>query len=323
MLWIVTGAAGFLGNTIVRQLLQEGHEVRACVMEKDVPRSLQGLECEVVQLDVRDPESVMRALTAPSSARVIHAAGVVSIEGAVSPQVREVNVDGTANVVAACKELGIERLVYVSSVHAIPEPTSDAPITEPLTPADVNPDLVVGEYAKTKAEATRIVMEATDLDAVIVHPSGISGPGDYGDTHLTALVAQVAAGKLPFIVDGGYDFVDVRDVAAATIQAGHREGASGCYILSGTYLTIHELVDLIGPPRKPHRMPTWVAKAIVPFAGWHYRLWNLVPQFTAYSLYTLEAKSSFSNTKARDELGFNPRPIAETVKDTLAFVRES
>lgn len=317
---MVTGAAGFLGNTIVRQLLAAGEQVRACVMEEELPPSLEGLDCDVVRLDVRHAESVRDAFRADGPVWVIHAAGVVSIANRVSPEVRAVNVDGTRNVIDACREEGVERLVHVSSVHAIAEPDPPGVITELTTPEEFDPDGVVGEYAKTKAEAT-----AEDLWRVVVHPSGMVGPGDYADTHLTALVRDLASGRLKALVSGGYDFADVRDVAAGTIAAARRGTSGRCYILSGEYVSVEDLATGVaraaGRTRIPPVLPMWLAKVIVPFAEAHYRVWRLTPQFTKYSLYTLLAASDFSHVRASEELGYTTRDVQETLNDTVEWVR--
>ncbi len=323
-MWIVTGAAGFLGNTIVRRLCEAGQRVRACVFEEGVPESLEGVDCEVVRMDVRELDQVRAALSADGPVWVIHAAGVVSIARKVTEAARTVNVTGTKNVLAACRELGVQRLVYVSSVHAIAAPDSPRAITELSSPEEFDPAGVVGEYAKTKAEATAAVLQADDLWRAVVHPSGITGPGDYGDTHLTALVRDLATGKLKALVRGGYDFADVRDVADGVIAAATKGTSGRCYILSGEYVSVRELGAIVaraaGRKRAPRVLPMWIAKAIVPFAEAHYLLWKLTPKFTKYSLWTLLSASDFSHARAREELDYSPRPVAQTLRDTVEWV---
>lgn len=176
-LWIITGAAGLLGNTLVRTLLRQGERVRAVELSANNP-SLDGLDIDLVVADITDAEAVRAACVAPNGQAtiVIHCAGVVSIAGKVSAAVRAVNVDGTRNVIEACRETGVSRLVYVSSVHAIPEPDPPSTITELDDAAEFEVSRVVGEYAQTKAEATALVLHATDLNRVVVHPSGLIGP---------------------------------------------------------------------------------------------------------------------------------------------------
>ncbi|AWB82195.1 hypothetical protein C3B44_07375 [Corynebacterium yudongzhengii] len=139
------------------------------------PRALDELSCEIVTMDVTDTDAVAAGFDgADESTTVIHCAGIVSIGSTVTEAVRTTNVDGTRNILDACREHQVHRLVHVSSVHVIPE--EEGVLTEVET---FDPELVVGEYAKTKTEATALVKDAaSDIDAVIVHPSGIVGPGD-------------------------------------------------------------------------------------------------------------------------------------------------
>ncbi len=324
-LWIVTGAAGLLGNNLVRELLARGHRVRACVEEQDPP-ALAGLDCEVVTFDVRDIDSVVRAFTHPtgSTAWVVHCAGVVSITSKVSASVHEVNVGGVRNVLLACSRTGTERLAHISSVHAIPEPQPPRTITELDRPEDFDPELVVGEYAKTKSEATAAVLAAEDLWRVVVFPSGIIGPNDFGDTHLTRMVRDVANGRLTSVVDGRYDFVDVRDVVDGIISAIEQNTKGRTYILSGHQISVAQLTDTVlaatSKKRRLTTLPMWFARLTAPLAELFYRIRGTAPLFTSYSLYTLHAQSDFSHARATTELGYQPRPLEQTIKDTVAWL---
>lgn len=135
------------------------------------------------------------------------------------------NVNGTKNVIALCREFGVRRLVYVSSVHAIPDTDSMSVLKEIK---EFSPEKVVGGYARTKAEATQAVLSAVQggLDAVIVHPSGIIGPYDRSGNHLVQLVNDYLSGRIPVCVKGGYDLVDVRDVAYGCLMAAEKGRAA-------------------------------------------------------------------------------------------------
>ena len=233
-IYIVTGANGHLGGTLVRMLSKRGEAVRGLVLPGEAPQPFPHVRYYTG--DVRDADS-MRPLFADAEDAellVLHTAGLVDIADAVSDRLYDVNVNGTKNMLALCREYGVRRLVYVSSVHAIPEEKSPAVLKEV---ASFSPERVTGGYAKTKAEATQAVLDAVQagLDAVVVHPSGIIGPFDTAGNHLVQLVRDYLRGALPACVRGGYDFVDVRDVAAGCLLAlehGHR-GAS--YILSNRH----------------------------------------------------------------------------------------
>lgn len=203
-IYIVTGANGHLGGTLVRMLSKRGEAVRGLVLPGEAPQPFPHVRYYTG--DVRDADS-MRPLFADAEDAellVLHTAGLVDIADAVSDRLYDVNVNGTKNMLALCREYGVRRLVYVSSVHAIPEEKSPAVLKEV---ASFSPERVTGGYAKTKAKATQAVLDAVQagLDAVVVHPSGIIGPFDTAGNHLVQLVRDYLRGALPACVRGGYD----------------------------------------------------------------------------------------------------------------------
>ncbi len=174
---------------------------------------------------------------------MLHCAGIVSIASKPDEAIYRVNVQGTRNIVDLSREFGARRLIYVSSVHAIPEKPAPETITEPDRFA---PDEILGDYGKSKAMATALVLEAAQsgLNASVVLPSGILGPGDLARGNMTRMLLAFCRGRLPLGVKGGYDFVDVRDVAAGVLACAERGKAGECYILSGHYTTIQDMFAL-------------------------------------------------------------------------------
>ncbi|PXA77203.1 NAD-dependent epimerase/dehydratase family protein [Auritidibacter sp. NML100628] len=294
----VTGAGGFLGSHVVSQLEAAGEKVTALADAND---------CDIT--DAQDVEQTIGPCDV-----IVHCAAMVTIEDQVKPQVRAVNVEGTANILEAARRHQA-RLVYVSSVHALTEAPTGVVMEEPES---FDPDTVFGGYAKTKAEAAALVMEADDVDRVIIHPSGLLGPNDPGATNLTTLVQRLVDGELGVVVKGGYDMVDVRDVAVCVVKA-CRTG-SGPYLATGGYVSLRQLgriVTNLVDRRDPLTLPLWVARAAaVPVEGVA-RLFGRPPLFTKYSLYTLSSGNRFKNAKARRELGFEPRPLEETLSDMV------
>jgi len=324
-IYIVTGANGFLGNTILRKLASPQREVRALLLPGDPARSLENVDCKRYHGDITLPETLNALFQKESQAEliVIHCAAMVSIKNRPDPQIVRVNVDGTENIVQKCLEHNA-RLIYVNSVHAIPEPADGREIVEV---DEFSPDAVVGLYAKSKAAAARTVLHAIHhrgLRGIIIHPSGIIGPGDYGSTHLTALIRAAIEGRLPAVVKGGYDFVDVRDVADGILSAAEDGKDGACYILSNRFVSIRELVDMAckysGAPAPRLTLPLPAARLFAPLCEAYYAVRKQTPLFTRYSLYTLQAKSKFSHRKADRELRYHPRDIEETVADTVEFL---
>lgn len=321
--YIITGAAGHLGSTILRFLPRGTAEVCGLLRQGEEP-VVESENIRYISGDVCHPGTLNPLFSGIEGQEtvVIHTAGLISIAGRVSPLVREVNVRGTANLIALCREYGVDRFVYVSSVHAIPELQVPQVIRETEF---FSPELVKGCYAKTKAEATRLVLDAAKagFPAVVVHPSGIIGPYDAGHNHLTQLVADYLRGKLPLCVKGGYDFVDVRDVAQGCLLAAERGRTGRCYILSGHYLSILDLLTRAGRFRgrkPPGVVPMPLAKLAAPVVQAVAQFQHRRPLYTSYSLYTLTSNSAFSRERAKKELGYRPREINETIRDTVEWL---
>lgn len=325
-IYIVTGASGFLGNNIIRMLEHDDNaEVRAFVLNGESISSLNNLKCSIYYGDVTKADTLNSVFEGSGDAEifVIHCAAVVYIKSKYNSRVYDVNVNGTKNIVDKVLEYNA-KLIYVSSVHAIPEKSDGNLISEVSI---FNPDDVVGLYAKTKAEAARYVMDSVKdkgLNACIVHPSGILGPYDFSNSHLTALVREIVRGKLPMCVKGGYDFVDVRDVAKGIIMACDKGKKGECYIMSGEFVSIKKLADLVcdvvGKKRIKVVLPIMIAKIVAPFYEMYYNVKGKTPLFTKYSLYTLSSNSNFSNEKAKRDLGFVTRDITDTVRDMVMWI---
>lgn len=257
---------------------------------------------------------------------VIHCAGIVSITTKYQQKLYDVNVTGTKNIVDLSQKYKVEKLVYVSSVHAIPE-KEEGQIVHEVT--EFNPDDVVGLYAKTKAEATSYVLDAAKngLNASVVHPSGIAGPFDYGRGHMTALVIDYCKGRLTSGVNGGYDFVDVRDVAGGIIACCERGARGESYILSNKFFPIKEILymlhEITGRKEIKRFLPFWFLKLIAPIAETYYKILKRPPLFTPYSVYTLNTNAHFSNKKAKKDLGYSTRDMKQTLTDTIYWLKEN
>ncbi len=328
-IYIITGANGFLGNNLVRTLCENPqNQVRALVSSLQRADALQGLKCEIFAGDVTKPETLTDIFTVPADAKVyvIHCAAVVYIKSKPNPAVYEVNVVGTKNIAEQTLTLGA-KMVYVNSVHAIPELPNNEVMRE-VTQFD--PAQVEGIYAQSKAEAAQYILDTVrtrGLDACIVHPSGIIGPYDFKTSHLTQLIIDVANGRLKAGVKGGYDFVDVRDVASGILSACLHGRAGETYILSGHYISVADLLQMIAKAtgRKPIKtfLPLWLAKLTAPLSEIYYDLKKQPPLYTKYSLYTLGSNANFSHAKADRELGYSSRPPQTTIDDTVAWLKQA
>lgn len=319
-MYLVTGAAGHLGNTLVHKLMKQNEQVRALVLPGDNCSMLPD-EVEVFYGDVRDKASMEYFFDTPD-ATVIHAAGKVSITSSFDPTVFEVNVRGTQNVLELAKQYHAQKFVYVSSVHAIPVRPNGETMTEV---SRFLPSYVHGTYAKTKAAATAWVLASKGIDVSVVHPSGICGPYDYGRGHITQLVIDYCRGSLAAGIRGGYDFVDVRDVADGILSCCRQGKDHECYLLSNRYMELSELLQLLhevtGKRQIKTFLPMWFAKGTAPLSEIYYKLLRQPPLYTSYSLETLSDNAAFSHQKATDAFGYQPRPFVETLSDTVRWLQ--
>ena len=327
--FLVTGATGHLGNTIVRMLVQKGLSVRGFVLPGDKTGALDDVRIPLFYGDVTRKESLESFFSGidPEETIVIHTAGIVSIQTKVDDRLHAVNVGGTRNICDVCAQMNIGKLIYVSSVHAIPERPKGAMITE----SDAfSPDRVIGGYAKTKAEATSYVLSAMRSGRVradIVHPSGIIGPYAFTESHTNQMIVDFAKGKLTAAIRGGYDFVDVRDVAGGIISLALRKDFGQTYLLTNQFYEVTELLGMLhqitGRRKIKTILPLWFAKGTAALSELYYKILKQAPLYTSYSLYTLGTNAVFSHEKADRLLGFTNRSMEETLIDTIDWMKST
>lgn len=323
-LYIITGANGHLGSVILRYLHKHTNSTLRGLILPHEEGNLD--DVTYVKGDVTDISSLYPLFQDIEHYHtfVIHTAGIVDIQDHVSPQLYNVNVQGTKNILKLVKQFPVERFLYVSSVHAIPEKHNSKIITETT---QFDPNKVLGGYAKTKAEATLAVLHAQkeNIPVIIVHPSGIIGPYGTNENHLIQMFNDCIDHKLPACIKGGYDFVDVRDVAIGCLLALHKGNIGECYILSNKYYTIEELFSYIYHYTDVKKLPTLpmnIAKILIPGMMWYAKLRQQRPLFTTYSLYTLQSDANFSHQKATLDLNYHPRDMEETMRDTIQWYRK-
>jgi dihydroflavonol-4-reductase len=315
---LVTGATGHLGNVLVRELVSAGEIVRVLIRPGEALDSLNGLPVQVSEGDVLEQETVMKAMQ--DVTEVFHLAGVIAIRPGMEEVMYQVNVEGTRNVAEAALEEGVRRFVHVSSVHAFHREPLGTTINE-NTPLAL--DSPIGSYDRTKAEGTKVILDLVKrgLNAVIVCPSGLIGAHDYFDSEMGKTLVSFTENKLDFLVEGAYDFVDVRDVVAGMLAA-RTKGLSGeIYILSGSRVTVEDLHHMAqatsGRQTAKIKIPIRLAMFAVSILQSLFQWLKIKSRYTVYSLQTLLDNSVFSSQKARTELGYSARPLSEAVTDFL------
>lgn len=322
--YAVTGATGFLGRTVISKLTSMGADVTALVLKGDPYEKYLPDGVSVVYGDVSEAASLVKFTEAVDHRTcLIHCAGIVSVASRPAAGLFSVNVDGTKNILDICIKRRIAKFVYVSSVHAIPHKPQGIEISEPEA---VSPELVHGEYARSKAMATDLVIDAAlkGLNASIVYPSGIIGPGDIAMGSMTSMLLSYIKGKLRFAVPGGYDFVDVRDVAHGIIScADHGENGQG-YILSGQYITVMDMLNIVKEKYAlKSRVHCLSEKIAGPLSSLYekYCLKHDKPLFlTPYAVSVLNSNAQFQKYKAMTHLSYRPRPLRVSIEDTINWL---
>ncbi|OGN92615.1 MAG: epimerase [Chloroflexi bacterium RBG_13_48_10] len=317
---LVTGATGHIGNVLVRLLMERGEQVRAMVMPGEDLIPLQGLDVEIVEADVLDFQSLFKAFE--NIQVVYHLAGLISILPGKQQMVQTVNVIGTRNVIQAAQTAGVSRLVYTSSIHALKRVPHGILIDETI-PFDI--DHALSSYDSSKASASLEVLIAVHkgMDAVIVCPTGVIGPYDFRRSEMGQLILDCVEQKPMLYVEGAYDFVDVRDVAEGLILAGEKGRCGESYILSGERISVLDIIkivqEVLGKRLFSLKIPLQLAHLTANLTPLYYRLTHARPRFTSYSLATITSNSFISHAKARLELGYHPRPLRDSLSDTVKW----
>lgn len=320
---VVTGGKGHVGFALVKELAERGEKIRL-LLRSDSP-VFDDIDCEKFMGDVCDLPSLERAFAGADT--VYHVAGVVDISEKKDKQVWEVNVEGTKKVVEACKKAGVKTLVYVSSIDAIPMGEGNYELTEI---SHFDPDLLEGTYAKSKAVATQYVLDNADdsLKVCVVHPSTCIGPYDNnGTSSMASVIKLFSKGMFPMTFDfGTCNFIDVRDCAKVMVAAAEKGGNKECYLACGSVISLDDFIGVLADAcGKKH--PKMVLKKdfidkVIPVYEKISEVAKLPPMINEYSIRKINENFNFVNTKARNELGFEPRQLRESLVDTIEWEKK-
>lgn len=326
-LTLVTGANGHLGSRIVHSLLKRGREVRALVRPD---ADLRGLaeerpalgQLEIVRGDVLDSASLSAALVGAS--RVFHAAAVFDTRLSDESIMRKVNVEGTRNLLEALRARPVERLVYTSSVAAVGY-TRDPTLVLDETVWNAGP---IDVYTASKTESERLVHDAVaaGLEAVVVNPATVLGPGDYKPTPSNGFVLLARRRGVPVTFNSGHTYVDVDDVAEGHLAAEARGRTGERYVLGGTHMSNDDLLAELARRRGGWPPFLHLGHFGVEVLGLGVELKAKLsrgkPLFTRAKAHKLiDYYGYFSHAKAAKELGYTPRPIAEVLDRAEAWYR--
>ncbi len=318
----LTGATGHLGQSLLRQISSQGDTVNVTVRPQSDRSLLEGYCNRIDNAPLEDLEALTKAFDGADT--VIHTAALIDIRRGQIKAMNEVNVTGTENVIKACIKAGVKRLVYISSIEAIDLKAKRRPIREDFGFARDN---AVMEYGRTKADASRLVTAAGlsgDLETILICPTGIIGPWDFRGGLFTNMIKRFLDGKIPAAVPGGFDFVDVRDVAGAALAAVKKGRSGETYLSSGKYISIAELFSTLekvsGIYHRRFTLPLWLARSSGEISELWARSIGSESLFTRGSIDILQLNAVIDSAKAEEELGYKSRPVEESLRDTIDWL---
>jgi dihydroflavonol-4-reductase len=320
----VTGGTGFIGSSVVRALLDRNVGVRALCRPSSARTNLDGLDIEVVEGDLRDPESLRRGMA--GCELVFHVAAFYSFWVRPRRLIYEVNVEGTRNVLRAARESGVDRVVYTSSVAALGLRDDGRPADE-TTPTSL--EEIIGDYKRSKYLAEQVALEyAKELPVVIVNPSFPVGPRDVKPTPTGQTILDFLNRKMPAYVETGMNVVDVEDVALGHWLAADKGAIGERYILGGTNVTMKELLErlaaITGLPAPRVRLPYGLVLALSYVNAGFCRLFPTVtPRMTPETIRMSGHYMYFDPSKAIEELGFPQTPATDALAKAVDWFREN
>ena len=325
--YIVTGCTGYVGNAITKKLLSYGCSVVGLARDEEKFNRVFGENRpEVVFGDICDEGALRRLFSGEGPFVVIHTVAYVSIGEGDEGELFRVTVGGTEAMLKMAVEHGAEKFLHISSSEAIPEGMKLDPEMKNYIPT---PEKARKGYNRAKSMADVAVLRAVKeqgLNASLLMPAGVLGPGDYSNTHMTQLMIDFVEGRIPASIDGGYNDFDIRDMTDVLDKIFERSEAGETYIFANQPDKINEVLSYVaeatGAKMRP-TLPMWIAYVGLPFLYLGSLITGKRPLYTLSSLASLRADTDFPLDKSKRVFGYSPRPLRETVMDHIEFLKEN
>jgi len=322
---LVTGAAGFIGSHVVRELLADSTEVRCLIRPGENTANLNGLDVDMVTGDVLDAAAVKKAVNGVDT--VFHLAAVFSIWMRDWGRIYEVNIQGSRNILWACLRAGAGRVVYTSSIAAIGIAPGQAYSDEQTL---FNQYTLGNHYVLTKylSQQEALSFAANGLDLVVVNPCFPFGPGDIVPTPTGQIIVDILKGLNRTYFTGGINIVDVRDVARGHVLAAKKGKTGNLYILGNLNISIKDFTRLVCreagfEDRILLKIPVPLAKAGSLCLKWlSDHVTNKPPMSTPPEIEYSSQHLYFDNSKARQELGLEFMPVESSVRESIQWFRD-
>ncbi len=322
-LTFVTGATGFIGSHVVRQLLLRGDRVRILARNSSRKSNIEALGCEIAIGDLKDPVSLLRCIQ--GCRRVYHVAADYRLWAKNPQDIYDNNVGGTRNLLSACCEASVEKVIYTSTVGTIGLRKDGLPADED---SPVKLDDMIGHYKRSKFMAEQVAREfaSSGLPVMIVNPTTPVGEGDIKPTPTGRIILEFIKGRMPAYVDTGLNMVGVEDVARGHLLAEEKGRVGERYILGGENWSLEEILDALaricGKHTPRFRIP-WSLALVAAYMdnlvmGSILRREPLIPlegvRMARYKMY-------ISSEKARKVLEYNPHPVEKALREAVEYFR--
>jgi len=312
----VTGGTGHLGHVLIKNLLEKEFRVIA-LYRKQLPK-MQHPNLVWIPGDVTNQTEA--DLLVQHANAVIHSAAVISIGNEIQDEVYDINVNGTKTILNACQRFHC-RLIYISSSTAVKE-TKDIAVFDENRPYKTQSDFI---YEYTKALAEQLILNAVksrQLDAIIIRPTSIIGPPDYRPSYFGDTIKNLAVQRFPFIISGGYNLVDVRDVSNTVINSIDKGVSGEIYLAGGSYLSLKQIAEIANPGMKFMVFPLNLLLWLMPVLKIYAKIFPMKWPVTKESLVILKrAPKNVDSSKAINQLNHKIRPVTDTIFDLLEWFK--
>ena len=320
---LITGSSGHVGSNLIRELTKQNYKIRCIDFDGD-HRAYEGFDVELIKGDITQKDSLVPIFKDVEI--VFHTAALINLDRRYKDQIRLVNVSGTENVCQASLNAGVKKLIHFSSVDAFYRFPIEEPLLEDRKLID-DPNAV--PYDLSKADGQKIVINYCQqgLDASIIHPTSIVGPNDFKPGLPMQEMVNLANGKRKVLPNWGYNFVDVRDLCTTAISAVSKGKTGQNYIVGGEYHMYSYIAELmeeqLGRTVLLGTIPNFVSYLGLPYEYVKSLITKKPRVLTVDTLHTGRTGNKVvPSTLARSELGHNPRPLKETIRDMVSFFQK-
>ena len=322
---LLTGATGFIGSAILRQLIQRGDNVHVLVRPNSNKKNLRGLDCKIFLGDLKDLSSIEPAIK--TCQVLMHVAADYRLWALNPEELTTTNVDGTKNIMTAAINANVKKIIYTSSVATLGKNRNNMPANED-TPSSLSD--MIGVYKKSKflaeQEVRRMIVDES-LPAIIVNPSAPIGPRDLKPTPTGQIIVKAANGEIPAYIKTGLNVVHVDDVAQGHLLALERGVIGERYILGGENLTFKEILELVSECTEKAAPTISISPNVVLPIAYLVQAWATLtkssePFITVDGVRMSRQVMYYDSKKAELKLGYKSRSAKEAIRDAIKWFGE-